>query len=366
MIEYVKSQHLKIGDVVAKTVYDERNRLLVSKGNALSEHAINVIREKGYKGIYIINTGTQREVVPATEPLIDSIAQVRIVGILKNIYDNKDWHTDPNQQAFHRDMTLLETEIKTVIIPSLKEAEEDGRLLLETEDGRNNRNWIYYHLLYTAIVSIAIGIKLKMTDNKLYELGLGAILHDMGKSFLSDELLYKRNVTEREKEVLRTHPDRMFRVLQTLYYPVNVTYAVWQHHEKIDGTGYPNGVSDKINENAKIVALASAYDNMANPNPYVEHPIRPQEVLEYLSASTEYDCEYTRLLMQVVVPYPLGCSVALSNGEKGLVLTNHSTMPLRPIIMLHGKRRDMIDLSRDINYLSVVITNSYDSRVEEW
>ena len=269
MIEFIRTENLKSGDILAKTLYDETCRILMKAGGKLSDTSIRVIKQKGYKGIYIENNdGIRRESVPIPEPLIEELTQLQLMNLLKNIYQNKNIQKDYFDKTFMADKKKLHIFLED-IVDELVKANREGRLLFELEDARNMDTWIFYHLMKVCFLSIGIAIKMGYSKPEIMEIALGAIYHDMGKAWVPDAIINKKGLSEKEKELVRQHPEKMFRFLQKHNYSVTTTYAVWQHHEKISGTGYPLKLKcGKIIKSARIVSCANAYDNAVNMNPY--------------------------------------------------------------------------------------------------
>ena len=358
MFEYVRIKKLKAGDVVAKNIYDDKSHLLIRKGNALTDRSISVIKEFGYKGVYIqVDGDTISGDVSVPEPVVDDITQLRVISILRDIYYNKEYHMNPYEPNFMKSLKLLEVDLRDMIHMMI-DAKLHYALLFEAEDNRSKNNWLFYHLVNVCMLSIGIGISLGLTEEELFQVALGAVLHDMGKSWFADDVVNGEKLSKEKKKLLRDHTTEFFRILQRCQYPVNVTYAVWQHHEKLDGSGYPNGLlADKILLSARIVAVANAYDNMINLNPYNHEPIYQSDALECMCASTEFDVDCVRGLMAIVAPYPVGCHVLLSNNETALVIQNRVGLPLRPVVMIKTlEGRKYIDMSNNDEYRSVIVT----------
>lgn len=357
MFEYVRIKNVQMGSILAKDVYNEKLKLLMKEGSTITPKAIYMLKQLGYKGIYI---KTDSEIasgdVNIPEPLINDILQLRIIGILQDIYNNKKFHENPQELAFLKNMRELEECIEEVV-SCIKQAKQNERLLYEAEDNRSKGNWIFYHMLNVCVLSVAIGTQMGLSETELKELGLGAVVHDIGKSWYKDDIVNSKKLGKKEKDLLRDHTTAFFRILQMCRYPVNVSYAVWQHHEKSDGSGYPNKIYDeRIVKTAKIVAVANAYDNKINVNPYNENPIHQSEALEYMFASPEFEQDSVKALMNIVAPYPVGTSVTLSNDETALVIKNKTGFPLRPVVVVKkGSERKFIDMANDASYRNVII-----------
>ena len=353
MIEYVRTDNLKAGDTIAKTLYDENSRILLKIGKQLTDTAIRVIKQNGYKGVYIDNPDEfRRESIPIPEPLIDDLTQLQFMNLIRTIYQNKAIQKDFYDPNFMMDKKKLHNILED-IIDTLVQANREGKLLFELEDSRNMTTWLYYHSIKVCFLSIGMAIKMGLSKPEIMEVALGAIYHDIGKAWFSDSLINKKGLTEAEKTQLRQHPEKMFRFLQKHNYSVNTLYAVWQHHEKFDGSGYPTGLKGgRIVKTARMVTCANVYDNLVNMNPYDGASMYQSEAIEYMSADAELDSDCLRYLLQVVAPYPVGTKVCLSNGMEGVVVKNFSDYPLRPALICG---RDVVLLHKDANYRSITI-----------
>ena len=355
MIEYVRTENLKAGDLIARSLYDENCRILLKAGKALTDTAIRVIAQYGYKGVYIDHIDEfRRESVPIPEPLVDELTQLQLMALLKNIYSNKAIQCDFYNANFMADKKKLH-EMLEEIIDALCKVNLEGKLLFELEDSRNMTSWLHFHSMQVCFLSIGMAIKMGLDKQSIMEIALGAIYHDMGKAWFADTIVNKKGITEEERALLRQHPEKMFRFLQKHNYSVATLYAVWQHHEKLSGEGYPSGLkAGKIVPSAKIVSCANVFDNLVNMNPYEGNLSMYQaDAIEYLSASTEQDLECLRILFQIVAPYPVGTKVRLSNGMEGVVVKNFSELPLRPAIIA-GK--NVVLLHKDPAYRNITIT----------
>lgn len=131
--------------------------------------------------------------------------------------------------------------------------------------------------------------------------------------------------------------------------------GVLQHHEKLNGKGYPMGVAvNKIHPYAKILAIADIYDALVTERPY-KKAFSQQDAIEMIMAMTdELDIIFMRNFLGIVILYPVNSIVTLSNGEKAKVLKNNPQYPLRPKVI--GLRTGKVyDLSEDIKCASLII-----------
>ena len=356
MVEYVKISQLRDGDILARTVYDSSMRVLLRENKPLTERGIQTIKEQGYKGIYIYHEEDSfRSDVALAAPLVDDLLQLKMVSLLKEIFSNTGIITDQFNDAFQKQRTLMDEYLDELITVFL-DAEKENKLFLELQDNRAMSLWIYYHSLSVCMITLGMGIKLGMERSQLKELAQSAIYHDLGKIFYDLGLLYKTDLVDEEKAIIRQHPTHGFRLMQRLRFPVPVCYGIWQHHEHIDGSGYPNGLSgNKILLSGKLIGLASAFDNYVNPSPYQTEYFSNSEAIEKLYGSGIFDATCIKILLKVVAPYPVGVKVKLSNNDEAIVIKNDSSLPLRPVIAVN---RNYINLAHDPQYQSITIVGT--------
>ncbi|MCI5828839.1 MAG: HD domain-containing protein [Lachnospiraceae bacterium] len=351
MREYVRTKNLREGDVTSETLYNEKMQVLLRAGNKLNIRAIETIRKLGYKGIYIENQEScRREEIPLPQPLLNNEMMLRMAARLKKMVERASVDGSQISGFIH----MLEDDVED-IVAIIRDRANRQELLYEMYDMRMASNWLYYHSIATCILSAGIAVMLGFTDEKVRSIALGGMLHDIGKVFLGDDLYEKTDITEDERQHLREHPEQMFRLLQRVTtLPIDTTYAVWQHHEKCDGSGYPLGIAkDKIYMSAQIVALANVYDNMTNITPY-QDPMTGAEAYEYLAGCGQYSVECVQALRSFASIYNVGTKVLLSDGRIAVVLKNVPGIPERPYLLCEGK---VLRMAYDYQLMALVIAD---------
>lgn len=211
------------------------------------------------------------------------------------------------------------------------------------------------HSMNVAALSIVIGKSLNMSERELEDVGVCGMLHDVGKTDVSNEVLMKKGpLTDEEMAEIRDHCRFGRDVLQAsksvMSGAAEVAYA---HHERVDGTGYPRGLEeDKIPKLAKIVAIAEAYDSMTTKQVYRD-AISPSAALQelYSARGTQFDEKFVVRFIDAIGIFPPGSIIEMVNGEVGIVLAN-TTDKLRPrAIMILDSNKEaalqrIVDLSQ--------------------
>ncbi|EGB16169.1 metal dependent phosphohydrolase [Pseudodesulfovibrio mercurii] len=197
----------------------------------------------------------------------------------------------------------------------------------------------YSHPMNVAVLSMIVGKEARLSEAEMTVLGLGALFHDIGKEHLPKKLLKKRGeLTRPEQELLERHPVQGAAMLAAVdVFPRGAALVVAQHHERMDGSGFPQGLkADRIDRLARMVAIADAYDNHCNrPDPM--DSLTPYLALSYMFGQQKhlFDVELLALFIRCLGVYPPGTVVELSNGEVGMVMAVNPRNQLNPSVMLY-------------------------------
>jgi len=195
-----------------------------------------------------------------------------------------------------------------------------------------------FHSLRTGILALSLGRQLGFPKERLHLLGVGALLHDIGKIRISTELLNRPGrLSAKELEIVRTHVAHGVRILQdTPGMPPEVVETVYHHHERYDGSGYPQGLlGEQISQPGMICAIADFYDaalgdQSYNPN-YSAHTVLNRM---YDLRDLWFPAELVEQFIQSMSIYPIGSIVEFHSGEIGVVLTVNRSRRLRPRVAL--------------------------------
>ncbi len=240
------------------------------------------------------------------------------------------------------------------------------------------------HCMNVCIMAVSFGRSLGMANEELELLGLGGLLHDMGKMRVPLEILNKPSkLTIEEFEIMKTHPVEGHRMLQEQGdLPAEVLDIVMHHHERRNGKGYPSQLSGElINNMTRIVAIVDVYDAITSDRCYHD-AISPYEALKnmYEWVNEDFDKEMIEKFIKCLGIYPIGSVVELNLGHVGIVVSASEKSRLRPIIMLilNSKRErfpkpKLINLAhpkwstaeQKLEVKRILSKNEYDFRIED-
>lgn len=219
---------------------------------------------------------------------------------------------------------------------------------------------VYDHGLAVAVNLVAFGRHLGYPKDQLSHLGMLGLLLDIGKIKLPKEILDKdTRLNSDEFELIKDHVELGIQILsQTPDLHPNVLEGIAQHHERMNGTGYPNNLpGDEISIFGRMSAIADTYAAVTKHRPYSE-AISPHEALQMLSnwSGTQFHAEMVEQFIQSIGVFPVGSLVELSTGEVAVVVTHSKLKRLRPKVLVvaeadktHCKHPGMRDLLYDVS-----------------
>ena len=225
-------------------------------------------------------------------------------------------------------------------------------------------NQLSTHVVDTCVLSLAMGKEHGIDTLQLKALGLGALLHDVGQLRLPLNILRKREpFTSKDHQLMRLHPEMSLAIIQEASdIPEETKVIVRQHHERLDGSGYPNGLrGPDISPLTQLLSIADTYDAQISGRCSAP-PIPPAQALRELYQAANdglYDPVLVKRLIQFVGVYPIGTLVELSTGERAIVVWVHSHARMKPCIKLLADPLGRPYLEQEILDLSVQDTKSH-------
>ena len=194
------------------------------------------------------------------------------------------------------------------------------------------------HAIAVCTLSISLGRYIGIDSHELIELGMGALLHDIGETKLPDELLSNINeASDEQRELLQGHTSIGAMIMRNLEgMPEQAVAIVRDHHERADGTGYPGNLTDsEIGVCTKIVSIVDTYDSVTSGF-HGKEKISADDALKCIYSWREYlfDALLVEKFIQCIGIYPLGSVVELRSGQIGIVISSQPDMRLFPKVML--------------------------------
>lgn len=349
-MRFVEIDYVKEGMTLAKPVYYDK-MVLFDEGMILTEMNINYIRLFGFHGLYIEDEISKGIVV---EEVVDEHLKGELISELKRVFYG---HRDTIEGVKKED--YLFENIFQNYVSSLVDAIQGKKVTVDIIDLKNHDSYTFCHSVNVAVLSLIVGDELGLDRTEMEELALASLFHDIGKLYVPLPIINKETALNHdEKMIIMQHPLLGANWVQQHFesVPKNVLLGIAQHHEKLNGNGYPFGLKD-IGLFGRIIAVCDIYDALISKRSYHE-PYLPSEAVEFLYGDVtqnELDVDVVNAFLRRVSAYPVGMVVKLSNLKTGIVIKQNKENICRPIVRLLGASNGLVDLYRDENYRNVTI-----------
>lgn len=325
---YVTS--LKPGMKVARDVFNFAGRLMLTKGTILSSQFIDKLEPCGVREIYVEDEkySPPKDYIQYRISKSEAIYQdatKTIKGIMDKIKNNQSI-----------DIKGVEGMVDEVV----NEIIENSYAFVQLSSIRDMDNYTYLHSMDVCVYSIILGKSFGMPRGVLNKLGLGAILHDIGKGKVPSGILLKPGpLTDEEFNIMKMHSAWGYEIVKGCYnIEDKISNIVIQHHEHWNGKGYPNGLKGyEIDFFSRIVTICDIYDALTGDRVYRKRAL-PHEAAEYIinTSGKIADPNLIKNFVRNVAVYPVGTTVILNTGDIGRVAEINNSMPLRPVIEVYS------------------------------
>lgn len=328
----VNIMDVEVNSIIAKPVYDSKLSLLINKGAKLSELLLKKLVQADIRHLYIedvVSKGIE------LDPMISDEIKLQAFVIMKKFYESQMIKQDQNIEAI-RESSIRE--LKDIIDDIITEIYSKNEHKYYSTELMGAEMYHYNHAVEVMILSLLIGKKMGLDRERLLKLGMGAILADIGKSRVPQEILNKKGKLDTaEFEEMKHHVDYSYAILKDLVglSPLS-RQIVLLHHEKLDGSGYPNGfVGDQIPLLVRIVTVCDIFGAIVADRTY-NNRIPVDTAIEILRGATpsKIDQDVFMTLLQVIDVYPPGTLVELGDGQMGIVILSNPNSPTRPILRI--------------------------------
>ena len=328
-MRYKNIKDLEIGDILAMPIIFNDGRVILQQNVVLTAYHIKRLKTLGRFGVFVFDEISK-----------DIIVKQNIPIELKYQAAEAICRGDINACLY------MSKEIADNLIANM------GAIKMNIESLGDYDAMTYLHSVNVSVLCGLMGIHLWYPYDKLKNLILAGLLHDIGKQQIDIDIINKPGkLTDEEREIVNKHVLYGYEKLKNEEdISSTVRVSVLQHHENVDGSGYLYGLKDhEIYEFAKIIHICDVYDAMVSKRSYKDE-LDPREVTEYIMGNSGimFNSEFVKLFIQNTILYPEGVVVLLSDGRKAIVKENHEGLPSRPLLKLLPDG-EVLDLLEAIN-----------------
>lgn len=337
------------GEILAENLVNINNQTLLKKNMPLTARMAERIKGLGFKSVYTKLPDEEAILEEEVKDVIrPEIRRKAIFDVKECIETFRSQISIQKQALVYGDsgQNLLKT-LTNVSDSLIDELLNSDDLKISIMDIKTESHYMYEHAINTAVLAVMISVKMGLSMKEMRNIAVASLLANIGYTQISSTLYdHEKLLSESEWQVIKQHPKIGYDILSNnANLNAHIKSMVIQHHERINGTGYPYGITDKeLHPHSKIIMIADVYDAMTSDRKH-RLAFAHNEVLEYImaNAGTLFDFEITNIFSRCIVPYPAGTYVKLSDGTRAIVLRNNASHPLRPV--LRAFKHGLLDTS---------------------
>ncbi len=356
----VKVHDLKPGMVVGYPLLRDDGVVLLREGVTLTRRLIERIKETGFECIYIRDRRFRD--VDLEEAISYDVRRQALLTLNESF-----------SSIMKGRQTSLEP-IRRLVDEIIDEVLSTKKSVVSLIQLRQHDDAVFSHSVNVSALSVFLGRFLGLSREQLRVLALGSLMHDLGKIRIPLEILNKPGtLTPSEWETMRGHPLWSVELMTGKVPEDSLSIAIaLQHHERLDGSGYPYGLLEPdIHFLARICACSDVYDALTVDRPYRKR-FSYAEALEYLMGNVGklFDLQVVTTMVRHIAPYPVGEVVRLTTGEVGVVVRLNEGLPIRPVVrVIQDREGNTLERPKDIDLmreLTVAITGTESVRYKDY
>jgi HD-GYP domain len=323
---------VKPGDKVAKPIFQENGNVLLGEGVVLNARYIERLVNLGIDSLFI-EDGVTDDIVP--EDTIREETRTEAVNVIYKTMNSLKEDFGSKGRTIAPDMGR---NFRAIFGSIMQDLAARPNMLVNLSSIHSMDAYLFQHSFNVAVLAGIMGIAKGFNRMQLEELGIGALLFDVGMTRMPKELLNHTGAyTKEQLALLHTHPKEGFDILRK-YHDISIVSAhcALQHHERYNGTGYPRSLKeDEIHIYAQIVGLADTFDALVSPRPHRKR-YTTSEAVEFLFAAggTYFDHELIKLFCSHISVYPVSTTLLLSTGQEAVVTENNELAVHRPRVRI--------------------------------
>jgi HD-GYP domain-containing protein (c-di-GMP phosphodiesterase class II) len=332
---------LQPGMKLARAIYDKMGFLLLNTGVELKREYIHSLRKLNISSVYIFDN-----IIPDIdiEDVILDETRHKTTEIVRDImFDIKRQPEKPVPKLLFKRQNIC-----NVLQDIIDQLLNNNNLIVNLSDIRTADNYTFAHSVNVAVLALTLGISLGLSRSQLTKVGLGSLLHDLGKVKIPSSILNKKGKLSADEYLeIKKHPGFGYEMVKAQdLIPGSSAMVIYQHHERMNGEGYPEGLrSEQIHLFSRISAVADVYDALVADRPY-RLAFPPHKAIEILESSGEqFDLKVLHNFIQHIAAYPIGTFLGLSSGEVGIVVKNTVGFPKRPRVRVLCSKEDFEPLT---------------------
>lgn len=335
---------------ITHDVFTTQGNLLFPKGKTVMPKDIEILRAFLIEEINNGKTSKEDTIASAAESNVSNEIGAKVKALQKVLSFEKDYEKMINLlKNVFRNITAIEIPILELRgqLEKLLQYSREYNVLTFYPKGMNKQDYWYHNAVLTGLTSYKIAKWLGLPANEGMQVAFAGLFHDIGNAKIDLDILQKPStLTSAEVEEIRRHTMYGYELLKNVKgISEGVRLAALQHHEKVDGSGYPLRLqADQIHIYAKIVGVADIFHAMTLSKTYSQAQ-SPYLVLEQIDSEAfgKLDPKIVTTFISKVTQFHNGTMVRLSNGLIGEIIFSDRSHPTRPLVSVDGSIYNLIE-----------------------
>lgn len=362
---YVRVPELKLGTVIAEDIFAHTQFPIIQKDTKISHEHLHIFKAFNIKNVLInfdenIKKGLNSlEEDKDIETFISSYS-LPIYNTFEKLYSDSVMLYKKEFANWSAGARVDIAKIRVSILPLVEKILDNRSYIFDLNTYSNPKDYLYHHCIATGLIAGVIAQKLGLDRGNCIQMALAGTLADCGMSKVPIKIREKKEaLTSLEFAEIRKHPIHSYTMIKD--FPVlkrEMKEAVFKHHERLDGSGYPTGTKIPSSlDYSQIIAVADVFHAMTSERLYRTKQ-SPFIVIDMIKESEfgKFDIKVVQALVGIIVELPIGTKVELSNLERGEIMFINNFAPTRPVVKLDSTG-EILDLSTNkIFFISRIIT----------
>ncbi|MEQ6391025.1 HD-GYP domain-containing protein [Bacillaceae bacterium S4-13-58] len=349
----VSPNQLIPGCMITEDIIGKTNHIIIAKNTVINSNHILVLKRFLIDKVQVSNKLMSGELfVPqeeieeeeeTIEPIYPSFLDVYLQAVVEYKKMFKNWQSGS---------PVLINEVRKFFLPLIEKVLESSYDIFLLHHYSTKEDYLYHHSIAVGLISAFIANRIPVYKKDAIQIGLAGFLSDCGMARIDESILHKEtSLTQKEYEEVRKHPTYSYRMIEKIsVLKDEAKVGILQHHERLDGSGYPMGVTDKrFPPYGRIIAISDMYHAMTSERIY-RRKTSPFKVVEEIMQGQfgKFDHKIVRTFVDSLTNYSTGTRVRLSNGLKGEIIFIEDSSPTRPMIRLEDGEIIHLKMIHDI------------------
>lgn len=350
----VYTKDLLPGMVAASDVYNISNQLIIPVNTTLTELLIDQLKANSIAEINV--AGPITSIPSGNESYSEKVTHSESFRQFKEKFTDSSANLENAMNDILNDKPINTNELVEQTVQMVPERATSIEIFDMIHNMRSYDDSTYAHCMNVALICRVMAGWLKLSDEDTEILTLCGLFHDIGKTEIPDEIIQKPGkLTDEEFEIMKSHSQKGYDILKNKDIDERIKLTALQHHERCDGSGYPNNLpASEINLFAKLVAIADVYDAMTSARVY-RKGLCPFKVISIFEEEglQKYDPKYILTFLERIGSSYINNHVRLSDGRVGEVVMLNQNKLSRPMIKI-GEEYINLAKTTDIEIAEIV------------